>query len=480
MWPFKKQQTEAQEIKQTADLFSTHALGPIVKNEAFKMPEFEQPKGSIAMDSGMSGSVVHERWPLKNGTVIGNQVLSWYGMQSFIGYQTCAMIAQHWLINKSCAMPAKDAVRQGWEIDGEDVDLEEVKKADARLNVSAQLADFCTSARIFGVRVALYSVDSTDPEYYEKPFNPDGVTKGSYKGIVQIDPFWCYPELTDSNLTDPASPNFYKPTFWTIGNKRYHHSHLCIYIPYEVPDFLKSTYRFGGLSVPQMAYERVYASERTANEGPILAMTKRLSTFQAAAGANLDKVRENMATMAEMRDNHGVLVHGQGEAYGQTGTSLTDLDAVIMTQYQLVAAIAEVPATKLLGTSPKGFNASGDYELESYREALETIQAQGFNPLLEGHYRRLTKSLEMTGDVRIQWAALDSPTAAEYATIELSKAQAAAAYASIGAVDGEDVREIITANKESLYFNLPKREPLDDEDDLLNGNPLVGSPYGES
>jgi len=471
MWPFNKQQPETPQPEAPGGdgLFSTHPLGPIVKGEAFKMPAFDQPKGAVAMDSEMSGSVVHERWPLKGGTGAGTAVLSWYAWQTFIGYQACAMIAQHWLIHKACAMPAKDAVRQGWDIDGDGLDLDRIKMADARLNISAQLADFCTSARIFGIRVALFSVESTDPDYYEKPFNPDGVTQDSYRGIVQIDPFWCYPELTDANLTDPASPCFYEPTFWMIGNRRYHHSHLCVYVPYAVPDFLKSTYRFGGLSVPQMAYERVYAAERTANEGPVLAMTKRLNTFQAAPGANLDKVRENMATMAELRDNHGVLVHGQGEAYGQTDTSLADLDAVIMTQYQLVAATAEVPATKLLGTSPKGFNASGDYELESYREALETIQTQAYSPLLEGHYRRLVKSLGMTGDVRFQWAALDSPTAAEFAELELKRAQADQIYAMVGAIDGQDLRDKLISDKESPYFGLEEREIAPEE---LSVNPI--------
>ncbi len=35
-------------------------------------------------------------------------------------------------------------------------------------------------------------------------------------------------------------------------------------------------YNYFGVSVPERIYERVYASERTANEAPQLAMTKRL------------------------------------------------------------------------------------------------------------------------------------------------------------------------------------------------------------
>ncbi len=473
MWPFsRKEDTKPAETPaKAAGLFSTHELGPQVKGAPVQMPEITQPKGAIAMDSEMSGQVVHERWPLKpGGTGAPHAVMSWFAWQTFIGYQACALIAQHWLVHKACSMPAKDAVRMGWDIDAEGADVDEIKRADERMGVSVQLAEFCTMARTYGIRVALYAVDSTDPDYYEKPFNIDGVTPGSYKGIVQIDPFWCYPELTDANLTDPASPNFYEPTFWTIGNKRYHRSHLCIYTPYPVPDFLKSTYRFGGLSLPQMIYERVYASERTANEAPILVMTKRLNTFQAAPGANMDSVRANLGQMAELRDNHGILAHGPGESYGQTDTALSDLDAVIMTQYQLDAAIAGVPATKLLGTSPKGFGASGEYEEASYRENLEGIQSDAYTPLLSGHYRRLVKSMGMQADVRVQWAPLDSPTAAEFADIELKKAQAASTLAMAGAIDGQDIRDVIVNDKESPWFGLEERVVEAEEE--LNDNPF--------
>ena len=57
-----------------------------------------------------------------------------------------------------------------------------------------------------------------------------------------------------------------------------------------------------------------------------------------------------------------------------------------MSQYQLVAAAANVPATKLLGTTPKGFNATGEYEEASYHEELESIQANDLSRLLARHH----------------------------------------------------------------------------------------------
>ena len=71
-------------------------------------------------------------------TILPTAQVLWYANQTFIGYQLCAMLAQQWLISKCCLMPAKDAVRNGYELavdDGTEVDpevLEAIKKADAR------------------------------------------------------------------------------------------------------------------------------------------------------------------------------------------------------------------------------------------------------------------------------------------------------------------------------------------------------------
>lgn len=483
MWPFKKQTpvTDSEEPKKRG--MYSHDLGPLVKPDHFKV-EFPQPSGGAAMDESIG-----ERFPLK-GTWGGipEAVGSWYAAQSFIGYQYCAMIAQHWLVDKACSMPAKDAIRQGYAVDCETPDgMEEkaasalanravdlIERADRRMGINRTMREFIQFGRVYGVRIALFVVESTEPDYYKLPFNIDGVGPGMYKGISQIDPQWIVPQLAESNINDPMSMGFYEPEFYMVRDKMIHRSHLAIYIPYPVVDFLKATYQFGGVSVPQRIYERVYASERTANEAPILAMTKRMNTFQASEGADLDKVRENMAEAAELRDNHGILVFGAGEAWGTTDTSLADMDALIMTQYQLDAAICEVPATKLLGTSPKGFGASGEYEEASYRETLEGIQ-QDVQPLLERHHELVMKSEvapKLSIDpmpVSLQWAALDSPTAAEFAAIELQKAQTAQIYVAMQAIDGQDVRRKLQQDKDSDFFNLADVEE-DDEQDVVEGD----------
>ncbi|WP_337243271.1 anti-CBASS protein Acb1 family protein, partial [Proteus faecis] len=88
---------------------------------------------------------------------------------------------------------------------------------------------------------------------------------------------------------------------------------------FPVPNVLKPMYNYFGVSVPERIYERVYASERTANEAPQLAMTKRLLTMGIADLESADKsiINENMLYFMEMRDNYGVQMTGSGDTVQQ-------------------------------------------------------------------------------------------------------------------------------------------------------------------
>jgi len=404
--------------------------------------------------------------------------LLWYGSQNFIGFQSCAMIAQNWLVGKACTVPAKDAIRKGWEVtanDGNDVDpevLKELRKLDKKYKINKNLVELVKFGRVFGIRVAMFVVDSTDPKYYENPFNADGIVKGSYKGISQIDPYWITPELSGDSVTDPSAINFYEPTYWMISGRRVHRSHLVIVRGDEVADILKPTYLYGGVSVPQKIYERVYAAERTANEAPMLALTKRTKVMKVNmedATARPDDFEARLQKTAYYADNYAVFaVDKEDEDFNQTDTALGDLDVTIMTQYQLVAAIANVPATKLLGTSPKGFGASGEYEEANYREELESIQAFDLMPLLDRHYEIVLRSdvCPKFGidpfEVEVVFNPLDSLTEIEQAEVDDKRADTRTKYADMGAIDGAEVREMLIVDKYS-GFNGVSLEEHDDE-----------------
>ena len=104
--------------------------------------------------------------------------------------------------------------------------------------------------------------------------------------------------------------------------------------------------------------------------------------------------------MAAMASNYGTQIIDRQDEAQQFDTALGDFDALIMTQYQLVAAAAEYPASKLLEISPKGFNATGEFEADSYHERLESMQAHDMEPFLDRHYLLAVQAPRAAADSR--------------------------------------------------------------------------------
>lgn len=436
----------------------------------------------VAMDEAISPGIGNA-FNFQGG-MVSDVVLSWFVSHGFIGHQTCAILAQHWLIAKACDMTGEDAVAGGWKVcrdDGKEMKPEGLKileAVDKRYNIAQTLQRASFFRNVFGIRLCLFVFSDWDDRDYELPFDPDRIKPGTYRGISQIDPYWTAPLITASGL-QVGNRGFYVPEYWQIRGKKIHRSHFVILYGKEVPDVLKPSYIYGGVPLTQRIYERVYAAERSANEAPQLAQSKRLTVRYVdmpQALADQETFEQAINFASQFQDNYGTQIAGLEERVERHETSLADLDSVIMTQFQLVAAIAEVPATKLLGTSPKGFGASGDYEIKSYHEKVRQIQTRDFERILSRHYLAVARSELRKPDLRLSvaWEPLDKPSAAELATINKTKADTDAVLQSAGAIDGHDIRKRIIEDGSSGYTGIEfmtEELPEDEEQETaFNGN----------
>ncbi len=429
--------------------------------------EAPMPEG-VAMDSNCAPQY---RVDFSNAN---QYLLSYYiASSSFIGYYACAVIGQHWLVSKGCAMKARDAVKKWYKLgvnDGTDLDAKQIKDIEAldkKYKLRKNMIEAPKFSNIFGVRHVLFK--HKDPNFdYSKPFNPDAFKNGKYAGMAQIDPYWVTPVLDNNDLTDPSAIGFYDPTYWQIQGKKYHKSHFVVLKGDEVADYLKPTYNYGGVPLTQKIYERVYAAERTANEAPQLIQTKRLNvrkTDLVKAQANKQQFVKNLQTANEYRDNYGVTVIGKDEEIQQIDTALTDLDANIMTQYQLVCGELGVPATKLLGTSPKGFS-TGESDIDMYLEDVEELQGNDLTDIAMAHYARLFPSEGMAIDnIDIHWNPLKVMSNKELADANYVKAQTDAMLYNAGAIDNYDVRQRVINDIDSGYSGLDMPEDAYSEEE---------------
>lgn len=503
--------TEVKEVQAKGSLFSTHRSDLMARSRASELTENLRgvwgrylrawapvpvmPDGTMDDDDSQGWNAIKSAYTMGQPNM-SDALFQWYGTQSFIGHQACAILMQHWLVKKICIIPARDAIRQGYEIINEVGEsalkpevIAEYAKYDKKFQIYKHLLNYFFKGRVFGIRVAIPVIRSPDPDFYEKPFNPDGILPGSFKGWVQVDPYWMAPQLDAEASSQPDSPDFYEPTWWQINGKRYHRSHLCIFRTEQPVDLLKPSYLYSGIPVPQAVMERVYAAERTANEAPLLAMTKRLQTFKSADVESLmlnkNDFDEAMDFMIGTRDNYGVRVMGKDDEYEQFDTSLADLADVIDKGYAIACAAGDAPVNKIMGTAAGGLSNEGAYDESNYHETLESLQTHEGTPFLERHHLLVKLSYiipkfgkDGMANTTVSWMPLDSPTAKEYAEINELNARADLSLVQTGAISDADVNTRLRNDKNSGYNTIRpivegEREPSGAElaEDLELGSP---------
>ena len=413
---------------------------------------------------------------------VNRQVLSYFvASSSFIGYYAMAVVAQNKIVQMGCSSAAKDAMRGGYNLvkeDGEELERKDqraIAKLDKKYSLSQNIIEAETFNNVFGIRHILFK--HTDPDFdYSQPFNAEAFKGGKYAGMAQIDPYWITPELADNDITDPTAIGYYEPTFWVIGRTRYHKSHFVVLKGDPVADYLKPTYRYGGISKAQQVYERVYAGERTANEIPQLVMTKRMNvrkTDLAKAQTNKAGFIKSLNAAAEFRDNYGTQVIGLDEESTQLETSLADLDDSMWANYHLVAAIFQRPVSKLFGTGHGGLG-TGDTDEDYDIAMLETLQSGNLEDVAHAHYERMMmSSFNKEMELDIIWNPLKVLSAKDQADVNFTKSQTAANLWNVGAIGEVDERERISKDKLSGYSGVevmvdvepPKKDDKDDDKD---------------
>ena len=405
--------------------------------------------------------------------------------QTFIGWQACSLLKQNPFIDRACSIPAKDAIAPDYKIAYINPDDLEADKKDTDTDMLADIKDasyrkyrineLCVrhtiNKKTYGYSIVVPVVDGVDMEL---PYNIDGVKEGSYKGMAVIEPYWITTELDADAASNPASCHFYEPTWYKMANgKRIHRSWVIKAVNSQVSDILKPTYYFGGVPLTQQIYERVYAAEKVANEAPLLALTKRLLIVDANVRnmvANPEEAKQVMDALTYLRDNFGVYAKNPEDQVSQIDTSLADFDALIMSQYQLVASIAGMPATKLLKTTPKGFNSTGEYEQEDYKQSLLEIQENDYIPIINRHNELYTKSkYGRVIPLDVKFNPIDTPTEKEVAEIASIKSQVAANHINAGITTAQEERDILRNEDGSVYSGLP--DEIEEPDiDLDFGN----------
>lgn len=393
--------------------------------------------------------------------------------ETFIGWDACAILAQNVWVQRAISQPVDDAIAPDFYFVNGDMDSNDKlteaelrilkKRADRDFHLSEMLKKASKTKRTFGWSFVIPTFKKGMTPDMSVPFNVQAIKKNSFTGFKVVEPRWLLPEFNYESNLNPTHKDFYEPQwYYDTNGKRIHHSWMRKLVNIDVGDILKPVYFYGGISIPQMIYERIYAAERVADEVPLLVLTKR--TFIADAElnnylANPQEVEDRLRALVMLRDNFGIFVKDIGTQVSQIDTALNGLEEVINSQYYLVAAIAEIPVSKFLKTPIKGMNATGQAEMNDYNQMLKRFQRSDFIPITDFFMQIMTASDGKVLNLDTEFNDLDIPTAREQADINSSMAASIVQLIQIGVIDAKEGRTRLRTAPRSGFSWLSAEPP---------------------
>lgn len=408
---------------------------------------------------------------------------------AWLGFPLLAALTQRPEYRVISEVFATEMTRKGFELtySGEDeteaeAKLAELEKACAQFKVIDHLRVASEHDGFYGGgHIYIDVCDYNDLDELKTPLvlASSKIPKGGLNGFKNIEPIWCYP--ANYNSSDPLAPFYFQPQQWYVNSKTVHKSRLLTLITREVPDILKASYSFRGLSLSQVARPYVDNWLRTRqsvsdliHSFSIISIASNLQA-QVQDGEGWDNIYARVDQMNMLRDNRGAFVLDKDtEKMESIAVPLGTLDALQAQSQEHMSAVAQIPLVKLLGIQPAGLNASGDSEIRTFYDTVharqEAIFAEPLRIMLQCIQLHLWGEIDpYIGHKFLPLWQLDE---AAQAAVRKTDADTNAVYVQEGVLSPEDVRGMLIADKDSPYAGLDPDdlpEPPDDMGEISTG-----------
>ena len=395
-------------------------------------------------------SEIHTRWAkkfsdewLNNIANVGvNNSIMQYSqfINSRLPYAECAYLANDSIINNALSKIANEILRKGGEIKIEDFEgdkAEFIKSLEKRLN-ELNFWQIWHKAIITALTYgsAFIFVD-TNTETLESPLYTALAKDNKITGLRVVEPYLC--GAVEVETANPLNKNFMKPEKWYVsGGGIIHKSRLIMLSIYDCPDMIKPLYNYGGISLCQFMKSYVMQADISRQALSDIFLRFRTIIIQSdLPKINAQEAVDRVAVINKQRNNAGTLLLTNDEKYFETITSLTGLDKLVAQMQENIAVSARMPAVKLLGLTPSGFNATGDFDLKSYYDEIMSLQNSVIKPLLEKFLQYFANELGFNVLPTFEFTPLSTENALNEAQINSTEANTINALIQAGVITQE-------------------------------------------
>jgi len=343
-----------------------------------------------------------------------------------------AMYLNHWLAASVVDTIPGDMVREWRAVSGLDPgQLDTYEDAESSYGVKEALNRAMKWARLYGGAGVVMYVDGAG-EFHE-PLDLDRVKKGALRWLRVVDRHYLIPEHIE--FLDPGSPNWMEPEHYRLayGQDLIHRSRIIRFNGIELPLDLAMREHFWGASILERAFDPIRNAETVMDSIAGLVIEAKVDVFKIPDLFNLLKTEEGKKLIMDRvrlgqmgKSSVNALLMDSEEEYEQKQSALAQGLAPLVEQYLVpVSAASDIPVTRLLGTSAKGLNATGEGDLATYYDSVSAMQIGSLSPQLATLDEVLLRSTFGTRpeEFASEWRPLWQLDGKELAEVEYIRAQ---------------------------------------------------------
>lgn len=402
------------------------------------------------------------------------------------------------MMKKVISIPAEDRVREWRDWQAEAKVIEAIEKEEARLALIAKVQE-CENLRGIGGG-ALIIITAGD---HSQELRPEQVAEG---GIVAINVVSRWQIMGKDWVKDLASPRYGEPEMWEMqGDRgapvRIHPSRVICFRGARLPagSAVADEEAFWGDSRLLRVYTEVTRSDET--QAWFAALVRKAKLLRIGIpdldSRDTEELNKRIEVIGLGESSLNATVYRSSGGADDAGETITDyqvtwngIPAMMDAFDQRVAAVSDIPFTRLMGRSPAGMNATGKSDDDNWNKMVVSGQKLETRPCLEKLDPFLLRSAGVD-PAKVTWkfAPLSVPSESEEATTFKITMEAVTALQATGTIPDEafakgvqnlmSEREYIPGLDQALS-EIPEAERfgLDPEDDGTDPSALTQTQEG--
>ena len=310
-----------------------------------------------------------------------------------------AAYRENWLAKRIIDMPSEDMTRSWYKLTtGQPMKrLHQLARLEARHSVKQELTNAIRWARLYGGSIAVIVIRGEEKEL-DQPLDMNLLEQNCFQGLLVLDRAQGISPSMEL-VKDLDDPDFGLPEYYTVDldmgdtrSVRIHHSRVLRFVGRELPRQEAVSENYWGASELEHVWEELLKRSATSANIAQLVFQANVTTLKMghfgehmAFGSERQKqgIMEAIEQENRMRTSYGLQLLSAEDTMETHSYSFGGLSDIYEAFMMDMAGAAEIPATKLFGRSPQGFNATGEADLRNYYDMIAQMQERIVRPALE-------------------------------------------------------------------------------------------------